>query len=166
MKKQLLFIALMVITISQMYAQAGTTIGAHLSYGTKDLNLGFGARGEFGVADKISISPKFTYHTGRSEGGASVTGWNLDGDVHYYFTNEGISFYGIAGLTYASSTVKVGQFGGGSQSFSDSKIGINLGAGANFSSGGNLIPFAEIKYNSPFEAILISAGVKFGVGGK
>ena len=37
-----------------------------LSYGTKDLNLGFEAQGEFSLSDNISIAPKFTYFTGTS----------------------------------------------------------------------------------------------------
>jgi hypothetical protein len=162
--KKLLFIIVLVVCVSQAYSQIPNTIGAHLSYGTKDLQLGFGARGEFGLSDKFSVSPKFTYHTGKSQSGVSSSGWNLDADAHYYFSTDEIAFYGIAGLTYASATATV-DFGFGKTTVTDSKIGINIGAGVNFTAG-NLIPFAEVKYNSPFEAILISAGVKFPLGGK
>lgn len=163
--KKLLFIALLIISVSQTYAQIPNTIGGHLSYGTKDLQLGFGARGEFGLSDKASISPIFTYHTGKSQSGVSSSAWNLDADFHYYFTTDEISFYGITGLTYASATATVDLGSLGKTTISDSKFGINIGLGVNFTAG-NLIPFGEIKYNTPFEALLISAGVKFPLKGK
>ncbi len=169
MKKQLLFIALMVITISQIYAQGQTRIGAHAGFGTADLGLGFGAQGEFSLSDKLSIAPAFTYWTGKSSdvGGfkVEVGGWNLDGDLRYYFTTEGTSIYGLAGLSYASVKATVG-VPGTSASASASTIGLNVGAGMNFNTGGKVIPNLEVKYNTPFAAIFILAGIGFPIGGK
>ncbi|MCE2995249.1 MAG: outer membrane protein [Cyclobacteriaceae bacterium] len=170
MKKQVLLVAVvMFLAVGQMFAQGQNRIGGHLAYGTKDLNLGFGANAEFSLSDNLSIAPKFTYFLGKSEGSGlaevSFSAWSLDGDVHYYFTTEGTSFYGLAGLTYASISTK-SSFFGQSISASDSKIGLNLGVGANFNTGSSFVPFGEVKYSTPFEALVISAGVRFPLGGK
>jgi opacity protein-like surface antigen len=173
MKKTILFVAMIMVlglVAQQAKAQGAKRIGAQLAYGTKDLNLGFGARGEFNITDNISIVPKFTYYLGKSEGGASVKGWALDADAHYFFTTDGLNFYALAGLAYSSITVSVpsvnipgiGNFGGGDAS--DSKIGLNIGGGVNFAKSESLVPFAEVRYNTAFEAVLISAGVSFPLG--
>lgn len=150
-------------------AQGAKRIGAQIAYGTKDLNLGFGARGEFNITDNISIVPKFTYYLGKSENGASFKAWSLDADAHYYFTTDGINFYALAGLAYNSITASTPSFNFGnivipSTSATDSKVGLNLGGGVNFAQSESLVPFAEIRYNTAFEALLISAGVSFPLG--
>lgn len=166
MKKQVLLVAVvMFLAVGQMFAQGQNRIGGHLSYGTKDLNLGFGAQAEFSLSDNLSIAPKFTYFLGKSTdtplGKIEAGGYTIDGDVHYYFVTEGTAFYGLAGLTY--SGVKVSVLG---QSSTDGKLGLNLGAGVNFNTGSSFIPNLEVKYNTPFEALMISAGVSFPLGGK
>jgi hypothetical protein len=175
MKKSLTkFIALslfLFVTASSVNAQKSKNsgqnsikrLGVNLAYGTEDLNLGFGARGEFSLIEKLTIAPKFNYYLGTSETISgieiSATGFTLDGDLHYYLASGTASFYALAGLSYATATASVA-----SVSVSDSKAGINLGAGVVFSSEKKINPFAEVKYNSPFEAILINAGILFSLG--
>ena len=163
MKKHLLFIVFVMAGICQVYAQGQNRIGGHLGYGTKDLNFGFGAQAEFSLSDKFSIAPKFNYFLGKttatSFGDVSAKGWTLDGDVHYYFTSDKTAIYGLAGLTYATA---IASFSG--STVSDSKLGLNLGAGVNFSTDKSFIPYLEIKYNTPFEALFITAGVNFPLG--
>jgi outer membrane immunogenic protein len=171
MKKQLLFVALLLLAASQLSAQSDIKrIGGHLAFGTNTLNLGFGANGEFSVAEKITIAPKFTYFLGKSEdlGGVSYSYkfWSIDADAHYYFTSEdSFSFYGLAGLAYSNISVPDLSFGG--QTFatggSSGKIALDIGAGATFGAG-NLTPFGEVKYNTAFESLIISAGVMFPLG--
>jgi outer membrane protein X len=173
MKKTILFVAMIMlvgVVAQEVKAQGAKRIGAQIAYGTKDLNLGFGARGEFNITDNISIVPKFTYYLGKSEGGASVKGWALDADAHYFFTTDGLNFYALAGLAYSSLSFSspsytipgFGTVGGGD--VSDSKLALNLGGGVNFAQSESLVPFAEIRYNTWFEAVLISAGVSFPLG--
>lgn len=171
MKKTILFVAVIMVmglAAQEVKAQGAKRIGGQLAFGTKDLNLGFGARGEFNITDNISIVPKFTYYLGKSENGVSLKGWALDADAHYYFTTDGLNFYALAGLAYNSLSVSTpvvqtpfGNFGGSS---SDGKVGLNLGGGVNFAQSESLVPFAEIRYNTAFEAVLISAGVSFPLG--
>ncbi len=165
------FCAALALSSSESVAQGQTRIGGQLAFGTKDLGIGFGARGEFSITDNISIVPKFTYYLGKNTdtgfGDVGFSAWALDADAHYYFTTDGTNFYGLAGLAYNSITVTTPAFppffSGGS--VSDSKIGLNVGAGASFTAG-NLFPFVEVRYNTALEAVLISAGVSFPIGGK
>jgi hypothetical protein len=176
MKKTILFVAVIMVmglAAQEVKAQGAKRIGGQLAFGTKDLGLGFGARGEFNITDNISIVPKFTYYLGKSEstpvGDVSFSAWTLDADGHYYFTTDGLNFYALAGLSYTSVTSKTpvisspfGNFGGGS--VSDSKIALNLGGGVNFAQNESFVPFAEVRYNTFLEAVLISAGVSFPLG--
>ena len=159
------FCAALALSSSESLAQGQTRIGGQLAFGTKDLGIGFGARGEFSITDNISIVPKFTYYLGKSEdtgfGDARFSAWALDADAHYYFTTDGTNFYGLAGLAYNTVTASVPFLG----SVSDSEIGLNIGAGASFTAG-NLFPFVEVRYNTALEAVLISAGVNFPIGKK
>jgi len=159
------FCAALALSSSESFAQGQTRIGGQLAFGTNDLGLGFGARGEFSITDNISIVPKFTYYLGTNTdtgfGDIGVSAWALDADAHYYFTTDGTNFYGLAGLAYNTLTVSVPFLG----SISDSEIGLNIGAGASFTAG-NLFPFVEVRYNTALEAVLISAGVNFPIGKK
>lgn len=166
----LVCVAAMAVSTTETKAQGKTTIGGQLAFGTKDLGLGFGARGEFAINDNISIVPKFTYYLGKKTdtgfGSVGFSAWALDADAHYYFTTDGLNFYALAGLAYSSFSFS---YPSGFQTFgastSDSKIGLNLGGGANFANvSDKLIPFAEVRYNTAFEALLISAGVSFPIG--
>ncbi|MFM8914035.1 MAG: outer membrane protein [Flammeovirgaceae bacterium] len=175
MKKIILFAAMIMmlgLVAQEAKAQGAKRIGGQLAYGTKDLNLGFGARGEFNITDNISIVPKFTYYLGKSEAGVSVKGWALDADAHYYFTTDGLNFYALAGLAYSnrSSTVPatpaIPPFFPGTPETTDSDrlLGLNIGGGVNFAQSESLVPFAEVRYNTGFKAVLISAGVSFPIG--
>jgi outer membrane immunogenic protein len=172
MKKQLLFVALVLLAASQLSAQSDIKrIGGHLAYGTKEFNrLGFGANAEFSVAEKITVAPHFTYFLGKSEDtglGTSVSfrSWALGANAHYYFTSEeSLSFYGLAGLAYSNITIPgFSLFGQSSDSISDGKLGFEVGAGGVFGAG-NLSPFVEVKYNTAFESLIIGAGVMFPLG--
>jgi hypothetical protein len=170
MKKQLLFVALVLLAASQLSAQSDIKrIGGLLAYGTNNLSIGFGAIGEFSVAEKITIAPNFTYFLGKSEDFGGVTfsykAWALGADARYYFTSEeSLSIYGLAGLAYNNITVPgISFFGQTSSSTSSGKLGLDFGAGAVFGAG-NLSPFGELKYNTAFESLVISAGVMFPLG--
>jgi opacity protein-like surface antigen len=171
MKKQLLFVALVLLAASQLSAQSDIKrIGGLLAYGTNNLSIGFGAVGEFSVAEKITIAPNFTYFLGKSVDTGlgtsfSYTAWALGADARYYFTSEeSLSIYGLAGLAYNNITVpSISFFGQTSSSSSSGKIGLDFGAGAVFGAG-NLSPFAELKYNTAFESLVIGAGVMFPLG--
>lgn len=150
--KKLLLIALMSVGFSHLQAQ--TKFGGQLDYSTSSVaSFGIGANAEIFINDNMSIAPSFVYYFPKeSVSGVTQTYWAINGDFHYYFTDDSPKFYGIGGLSFFNSSASVSGYGGSASTF-----GINLGAGANFGA-----PFAEIKYNSPMAALVITAGFRFG----
>jgi outer membrane protein X len=68
MKKQKLIIAsfslflLSLIPLTANAQEIETRIGGMLTYGTEIENIGVGVNAEFGIMDKLSISPSFIYY--------------------------------------------------------------------------------------------------------
>ncbi|MDT0642811.1 outer membrane beta-barrel protein [Zunongwangia sp. F363] len=148
-------------------AQDETRLGAMLAYGTEIENLGIGVNAEFPIMENLSISPGFIYYLPKDQSGIDLNWWEINGNANYYFIdNERLVFYGLGGLNYSHVQLDYdgSQFGGGSMEVSDGRFGLNLGAGANFSIGSNITPFAEIKYVIiDGGQLVIGAGVKFNL---
>jgi hypothetical protein len=165
MKKIILLMLMVTVFAFDTYSQGAKRVGVQLAYGTKDLNFGYGARFEYDITKNISVVPKLTLYSGTSGYGYSVTAWALDADGHYYFTTDGLNIYALAGLAYTQSTVTSTDisFQGGLSSDTETfrKFGFNLGGGIAFPLNKKFIPFAEVRYNTAFEAVLMSAGVSF-----
>lgn len=164
MKKIVLLIgAILVANLGQ--AQEDTRIGGFLAYGTEVESLGIGANAEFPIATNLVISPSLIYYFPREEEGIDINWFEANGNVNYYFLDsDGIGFYGLAGLNYTSVKVSGDSGFGGDISVSDGRLGLNLGAGANFIIGGSVIPFAELKYVIIDEGqLVLMGGVKFNI---
>lgn len=156
------------LTVSNISAQTETTIGGLVAYGTEIESVGIGANAEFPILEKLTLSPSFIYFLPKEAGLSKINWFELNANANYYFLDqETVSVYGIGGLNYSS--VKVTFDGendlfGNDFSASDGRVGLNLGAGANFSIGGRLIPFTEIKYVLiDGGQLVIAGGVKFKI---
>ncbi len=139
--------------------------GVGLAYGTQatiDLTNGDG-KGALGInigleyffTDIISAAPSYTFFFKEEEGGASfsTSSFNLDG--RYYFSDG--MFYGLFGLSFAAAKAEVSGFG----SATDNETGINIGGGAMIPIGDALYFNGQAKYNTPFEQLVIQAGVAY-----
>jgi len=162
-----------VIFIQNGHAQKN--IGGGISYGTEIESVGITVNGQFFLKShtNIAIAPSFTYYFPKDFGGLGgnykFKWYEINADANYYFTTEGTKFYALGGLNIAMVSVPTFDlgviFGGGSgvSSKTQSKIGINLGAGADFEMG-NLAPFAQIKYSlSSFDQLALTVGVRFKI---
>ncbi|WP_225037052.1 outer membrane beta-barrel protein [Winogradskyella sp. SM1960] len=170
MKKTHLLVTVSLIYLSSsivLSAQSETKIGAFFAYGTEIENIGIGANAEFPIADKLTISPSFIYYLPKDESGIKINWFEINANANYYFLDEdSIGVYGFAGLNYSSIKVKYDDAFGflGDFSSSDGRLGLNLGAGANFDIGSNITPFAELKYVIiDGGQLVIAAGVKFNL---
>lgn len=159
------------ISFTNVQAQEiDTRIGGMLAYGTEIENIGVGANAEFGVMEKLSISPSFIYYLPKEEGPVKVNWFEVNANANYYLLNDGgFDVYGLAGLNYSSVKVKYDGAAfpgfGGSASGSDGRFGLNLGAGANMHlSNDSIMPFAELKYVIiDGGQLVLAAGVKFKI---
>lgn len=146
-------------------AQIDTRIGGGLAYGSEIENIGIGVNGEFGIMDKLSISPSFIFYLPKEEGPVNVSWWEVNGNANYYFIQkEDFSVYGLAGINYTH--VKVDYSGSSIYDFeaTEGRIGLNIGGGATYDFGSKIIPFAELKYVVIDEGqLVLMAGVKFNI---
>ncbi|MEX0724466.1 MAG: outer membrane beta-barrel protein [Gracilimonas sp.] len=159
-----------VIAVQTAQAQF-TNIGVGLMYGTEIEQPGLRVDGvyqineEFRAVADLGIFLPDKYDTG---GGNTTTAswWELNFNGNYLFHNDaetGVKAYALAGLNYLNYKVESeGQFGG---EFSDSEVGLNIGAGAEYAMDfGDL--FGELKYVlGDFDQLNIGVGVRFGIGG-
>ena len=166
MKKTLfVFAAFLIAGIGQLFAQDANRIGAQLLYGTEVNSLGIGAIAELPVADRMVISPSFSFYFPNEEGFVKTSAFEINGNLNYIFVEQdNLTFYGLGGLNYTNVKVKVdmSQVGMSNVSSSAGEIGLNLGAGANFNIGRNFVPFGEVKYIlGGFDQLVLAAGLKF-----
>ena len=136
MKKIVAVIAFFICTLAAADLSA-QKIGVFLGYGTEVEELGIGVNGEFGINDKVSITPSFIYWFPEDP----ISWWELNANVNYYFSTAGTAnFYGLAGLNLFGYNYDIEGVDGGTE------VGLNIGAGANFDIGKNWEPFAELKF--------------------
>ena len=162
------FVIISVLGVFAVNAQTETKIGGFLAYGTEIENIGIGVNAEFPIMDKLTIAPSFIYYLPKEEGFIKVNWFEFNANANYYFMDEeSISIYGIGGLNYSSVKVSFdgdNSFLGENYSSSDGRIGLNLGAGANFNIGSKIEPFAELKYVIiDGGQLVIAAGVKYNL---
>lgn len=154
MKKNLLkltFLGFFLFALS-FNSDAQIRVGGGLVFNAETApDLGLNFRAEVGIGDAIVIAPNFTYYF--KTFGITVT--EINGDVHYPFDiTESVTVYPLGGLNVSS--------------IGDTKIGINLGGGAQFGISDNLRVFAELKYIALIEfysPVVIGGGVLFEIGG-
>jgi opacity protein-like surface antigen len=162
MKKNLLVFVFIVGCVFSSSAQF--TFGGGLSMGTKmgisdtggdKIGLGLNARANYALKS-FDLSGGFTYFFPSAPSGLEMKASQLNVDGHYSFVKQdNMSVYGLAGLNYSFATASVAMEGV-SISASDSKVGVNLGAGAKFNK-----VFVEGKYDTAFEQIAITVGIMF-----
>lgn len=162
--KKVLFTALLATAVS-LTASAQTRVGGLLGFGSEIESLALGGVAEFMIKDNMGISPQLVFFFGKDEGNVKQSLWEINGNFNYYFLQDQVDLYGILGLNFANYKVKYDIPGFGSESVTDSEIGLNLGIGSNFTvSNENILPFAELKYViSDFDQLCIFAGVKFNL---
>jgi opacity protein-like surface antigen len=180
MKTFLLALVAVVLTAGTTFAQeqGSMKLGAGLAYGTEagldeegsKGGLGIYVGGEYFFTEKISAAPSFTYFFKSKADfyGAELSGQasTLDIDGRYYFaSSETVSFYGMAGLSVAFAKVEFDgeDSWGASDSASDNKAGVNVGAGLVYPITETLDLNAQIKYNTPLEQLAIQVGIAFPI---
>lgn len=168
-KLTLVFALFLLVGVGQVSAQDTNRVGGQLIYGTDINTVGLGAIAEFPIAEKMVISPSFSFYFPKDSEFARISAFELNGNLNYALVDENnILFYGLGGLNYTNYKAKVdlSVIGGGVSDVttSEGRIGLNLGVGANFEIGKNFLPFGEIKYIiSDFDRLVIAAGLKFNL---
>lgn len=141
-------------------AQAQTSLGIGLCYGSKIKKPGLDARVIHGFSPTLRGALDFEYFFTES----GHTFWTLDGNAHYIFyeqRRQGQRLYGLFGLQYAQESVDLGF-----TTASNSEIGLNLGIGGELRLDFGAA-FGELKLVlGNYDQLVLLAGLRFGLGGR
>lgn len=169
MKKSVLSSFLLLVCLAFAQAQQPIKVGLFGGYGTKIEKPAIGAIGEIGIIEKLAIAPSLAYYFLEKNEFAKTSFWEFNANAHYYLMDGmPLSVYGLAGLNVARSSVSFDSgdtgmdFGG--LGGSSSKVGLNIGGGANLDFGSKILPFAELKYTiAGTEQLGVFLGVKYSI---
>jgi len=135
--RNLFTVALFLMAFSSVKAQL--SLGPGVSFPVDLGDIGIMARGHYQIDDSWGAQASFTYYLDGVEG---VTVWSFDADATYNFTESDVALlYALAGLSFFTAGVDLGQFG----SASSTSTGVSLGGGAKFSAGSSFTPFGEVR---------------------
>ena len=160
MKKVILLAAIvlaMILVSNDSQAQTNR-FGFMVGFANGDFDeTGIGALGEFKVMEKGAISPQLIFYFP----GNDVTLFELNGNFDYYFYDQDvIEFYGLAGLNFT----RVSWDDDNGNDGSESELGLNIGAGINFDLGKKVAPFAEMRFTiGEYDQFVLGLGLKIGL---
>ncbi|MFK7846047.1 MAG: hypothetical protein AB8G77_12170 [Rhodothermales bacterium] len=150
-------------------ANAQFLLGGGLVYGTDIEAIGIQANGVYTLNEEqgINLAGDLTLYFPDEVPGVDVSLFAINANGHYIFTTtETLVAYALAGLNIA--VVKIGvDFGEvfGSSSVSDTELGINAGAGAQFDVGFGFA-YAEAKLVlGGFDQFVLGGGIRIPIGG-
>ena len=138
MKKIIVLMGMMFIAMSNTFAKKGIkAVCAHISYGSEVNNMGLGAKFQYNLTDNIRLEPSMNYFF---ENETDL--FDINANAHYLFPIENnIRIYPLAGLTFGRWGLSY-DFPKGEVT----RLGINLGGGAEMDITDNLMINAELKY--------------------
>lgn len=148
MKKLFFVICMMLMSVATFAQQGKMTIGIHGDYMIDSpKNFGIGANVGYEVINNVRGVAEFNYFFKKEGTGL----WNVDVNAEYLFkVGDAFTVYPLAGITLLGTT------GEGSES----KLGLNLGAGVEYQLMENLALKAEYNYKTQWNG---NSFLKFGV---
>ncbi len=160
MKKLALFLfgAFVLLTLPTQKASAQITVGGGLNAGTDELGPGLTLTGTYGIQEKIRVAGGLSLYFPKD-----ADMWSVDLNGQYTFmTKDLLNVYGLGGLNFTKTKVEV--LG---SDFTDSAIGINLGAGADYAFGPGML-FGEFKLVAitDYDRAELWVGFRYPLGGK
>ena len=161
MKKLLtpFLILLFVVLVQETSAQARAGLG--FVYGSEVEEFGFNFNGEYGINENISLNANISIFFIEDVPGVDNGFWTLNFDGHYYFQGGLSGFYGLAGLNIATATFE-GEILGFPVDESSSELGLNIGGGYLYDTGGAIAPFGDVKFVlGDADQLVFRAGAKY-----
>ena len=152
MKKILMVISVMMFSLTSFAQMGKTTVGAHFDYMIDSPNnAGLGANVGYEFVNNVRGVAQFDYFFKKN----GVSAWNINANVEYLFRipNSSVILYPLAGLN-----VWGGSWDGGS----DSKLGLNIGAGVEVPLSSSVAFKAEYNYKTQYDGFsTLNVGLVF-----
>ena len=154
MKKLVVLFSMMFFIMGSAFAQKGIqAAGVHLSYGTEIESFGIGVKYQYNITDNIRLEPSMNYFFENN----GVDMFDLNANAHYLFPRaSNIRVYPLAGLTFSS-------WDAGKGIDNVTRLGVNLGGGAEFDIADNLMLNFELKYQfvSDLDQAVFNVGIAY-----
>ena len=159
MKKLIVLFSMMFFIMGSAFAQKGIqAAGVNLNYGTEIESLGIGVKYQYNFTDNLRFEPSMNYFFENN----GVDMFDLNANVHYLFPMaSNVRVYPLAGLTFARWSFP--QLIGGKFSNDATRLGINIGGGAEMDITDKLMLNFELKYQfvSDFDQAIFNVGVAY-----
>ena len=151
MKKLIVLFSMMFFIMGNTFAQKGIqAAGVHLSYGTEIESFGIGVKYQYMITDNIRLEPSMNYFFENK----GVDMFDINANAHYLFPMaSNVRVYPLAGLTFARWDFgKV-----------VTRLGVNVGGGAEMDITDNLMLNFELKYQvvSDLDQAVFNVGIAY-----
>ena len=159
MKKLIVLFSMMFFIMGSAFAQQGIqAAGVHLTYGTEIESFGIGVKYQYNISNNIRLEPSMNYFFENN----GVDQFDLNANVHYLFPMaSNVRVYPLAGLTFARWDF--GDRYGGLFSRYVTRLGVNLGGGAEMDITDKLMLNFEMKYQfvSDLDQAIFNVGIAY-----
>lgn len=153
-----LFTALFTILLFSDSNAQFVKAGAGLMYGSEIEQLGIRGDAVYQINEEFRVVGDLGFFFPEDYGNTTFTWWELNANANYVFhadTEQGLMAYALGGLNYTTLRWSNGD------SYSNSEVGLNLGAGLEYS-----LDFAELFGEMKFvlsdaDQLNIGAGLRF-----
>ena len=149
MKKFFIVMCMMLVSATSFAQKGEVEVGVHGGFILDSPNnLGLGVNVGYMLMKNVRGVAEFNYFLKKD----GVSYWNLEGNVEYLFRlNDEFTLYPLVGLDFLGSS-----WDGGS----DTRLGLNLGAGVEYNISSNLKLVGEFNYKTQGNGwSLLKAGV-------
>lgn len=151
MKKLVVLMSMMLCIAGSAMAQKGIkSVGLNLNYGTEIESFSLGVKYQQNITDEIRLEPSMNYYFENK----GIDMFDVNFNAHYLFPMaSNIRIYPLAGLTFERWDIgKV-----------KNKLGVNLGAGAEFDIADQWMMNFELKYKmiKDFDQATFSLGISY-----
>ena len=151
MKKLIVFICMMFFIMGSAFAQKGIqAFGVHLGYGSEIESASIGVKYQYNITNNIRLEPSANYFFEKK----GIDMFDFNANAHYLIpTENNIRLYPLAGLTF--NRWDFGKV--------VNRLGLNMGAGAEFDVSDNLFVNMELKYQivKDFDQAVFNVGLTY-----
>ena len=144
--KKYLFVAIVAIsTLLNAHADESgdVTIAPQIAFATKHTTAGIGVQAQYYALDNLRVAPEFIFYFKND----NITAYNGNLNVHYLIPKgTALNIYPLAGFSYARYKINLIDDEGEKYDEKHDRIGLNIGAGAEYQIQEMLHLFAEERF--------------------
>ena len=173
MRKILIFLGLLFVMLSGVYAQKGRqAIGFGLSYGTEIESIGLGLKYQYNITNPIRLEPCLNYFLEND----NVSMLDINMNLHYLCpVGRSVKLYPLFGFTFSNWMFDLGDgfdidvdgdhihIDKDDDNHNECRVGVNIGGGADFALTSSWIMNFELRYQlvSDFDQAVFNLGFAY-----